>query len=120
MEKMYFYCPECKTEDKEFKFKNDKERYLLKTWINVRDGFGQSIEHIKCPKCGNVLSGIIRYRNSDWDIKEQQEYFKDIIEMYNKEFKEGGYVTDGKLKELKEQLQKNYELKLEKIKCRNI
>jgi len=89
-----FYCPKCGKYEENFKFENPKQEKELTTWVNPRDGHGMMIRHIICPNCGNVLSGIIHIRELDED---GIWYSKTIIDQYNKERKDGGYITDGKL-----------------------
>ena len=55
------------------------------------------INHVICTNCKNVLAGVITLRENSND---EINYYKDLIEMYNKERKDGGYITDGKLKKL--------------------
>lgn len=98
-----FYCPECKSENVDFKFKNESERRKLLTWVNRRDGYGVAIEHIECPKCNNPLSGVImllKSKNSD-ETYTEIDYCKDLITKYNTEIKDGGYIEDGMLESLK-------------------
>jgi uncharacterized Zn finger protein (UPF0148 family) len=89
-----FYCPVCNTYEENFKFENPKQERELTTWLNIRDGYGRPIRHIICPTCGNVLAGVmdvIKFTEDDiW-------YAKITIDKYNKESKDGGYIADGKL-----------------------
>lgn len=98
-----FYCPECKSEDTEFKFKNEYERRKLLTWVNLRGGHGIAIEHIKCPKCDNPLSGVmILLKDEGFNEKYTEiDYCKDLITAYNTEIKDGGYLENGSLESLK-------------------
>lgn len=98
---MYFYCPKCKIQNKEFKFKNMKEEKELTTWRNVRDGYGMAITHIKCPNCENPLSGVMQTRSND---EHEFEYYKNVISMYNYEEKDGGRILNGELENLKQRL----------------
>lgn len=84
-----FYCPNCKSIDKNFKFKNYQEERELTTWVNIRDGWGRPIKHIICPKCGFVLSGVMNISD--------EEYVISLIDAYSKESKNGGYIEDGHL-----------------------
>ena len=100
-----FYCPECKYEDVEFKFKNESERRKLLTWVNLRGGHGIAIEHIICPRCGNPLSGVMQLlKDKDfYDDYTEIDYYKDLITAYNTETKDGGYL-DGDLDFFKSKL----------------
>lgn len=98
-----FYCPECKYEDTDFKFKNETERRRLLTWVNSRGCHGIAIEHIRCPKCDNPLSGVmLLLKDKDfYDNYTEINYYKDLITAYNTEIKDGGYIENGKLDSLK-------------------
>lgn len=91
-----FYCPECKSENTNFKFKNESERRRLLTWINTRGGYGRAIEHIRCPKCDNPLSGVmLLLKDKDFDDNYTEiDYCKDLITAYNTETKDGGCLVD--------------------------
>lgn len=75
-----FYCPECG------KIKLIKEYLEIKkyrnetSFINIRDGYGRPINHIKC-ECGNYLSGMMYLEKED---SQDIEYIKNIIAEYNK------------------------------------
>lgn len=101
-----FYCPECKYENTNFKFKNETERRKLLTWVNYRGGHGIPIEHIVCPKCNNPLSGVMILKD-----KTQINYCKDLITAYNTEVKDGGYIEDGSLDSLKLKLKIRNEMR---------
>jgi len=88
-----FYCPKCGKYEEHFKFKSIKEEKHLTTWINPRDGYGMIIHHIICTNCGNVLSGIMNIREKSVD----EWYIKETISMYNRERKDNGYIENGKL-----------------------
>lgn len=87
--KKVFYCNECKLYNKDFDDKNIKH-----TFTNPRDGWGKMIEHVVCPKCGNVLSGFVRLYKKDECSKEGMEYYKEVIKMYQLNHDEGGYLKD--------------------------
>lgn len=89
-----FYCPKCGKYEEDFKFESPKQERQLTTWTNPRDGVGFMIQHIICPSCENVLAGIMRVRGNSQD---EIWYCKETISMYNKESKYGGYIADGKL-----------------------
>lgn len=91
-----FYCPNCKSIDKNFKFKNYQEEKELTTWVNIRDGYGRPIRHIICPQCGYLLSGVMNISNEPNAI----EYVMSLIDSYTKENKDGGYIKDGHLNSL--------------------
>lgn len=88
-----FYCEKCKLYDENFDDKNVKH-----TFTNPRDGLcDRVIIHVKCPNCGNVLSGFIRLHEKDECSKEGKQYYKEVIKMYQLDMEEGGYL-DGKNK----------------------
>ena len=92
-----FYCPKCGRFELNFNFKDMNEERKLHTFSNIRDGYGTPINHVICTNCKNVLAGVITLRENSND---EINYYKDLIEMYNKERKDGGYITDRKLKKL--------------------
>lgn len=93
-----FYCPKCDKLEINFKFKSLNEERELHTFSNIRDGWGMPINHIICKDCGNLLAGTVIIRSKDENgIKDEIEYFKDIITKYNKEEKDGGFIGNGKL-----------------------
>lgn len=87
-----FYCAKCNTVDSDFKM--SKEEILMRTtWVNLRDGYGGAITHTVCPHCGYVLSGFIRwYKDIDEEIVS---YVKNSIELYSTRDKEGGFLKEG-------------------------
>lgn len=89
-----FYCPKCKlySPNHEKIFKNELD--IRKTWLNMRDGYGVPITHVICPKCNNLLAGMVNLHSNDM---EEIEYFKQLIEAYGLEGKNGGYIRDGEL-----------------------
>lgn len=102
--KQIFYCPKCNSIDENFRFKSNQEERDLTTWVNPRDGYGMMIRHIICPHCGNILSGIMLTRTGDGN---EVDYIKSIIDEYNKETKDGGYISDGQLEKLINTIKKN-------------
>jgi predicted RNA-binding Zn-ribbon protein involved in translation (DUF1610 family) len=91
-----FYCPKCGKEN--YDYKNEFESFII-TCVNTRDGYGKFIVHYECPKCGNVLAGVIKYLPS-----ECVEYYKDIITQYNEN---GAYFDKNLLKFATENLKEN-------------
>lgn len=86
-----FYCNLCKTYDENFNDKNVEH-----TFTNCRDGYGRMIEHIKCPKCGNVLSGFVKlYEKSECD-EDGKRYYKEVIKKYQLNLDEGGFLYNKK------------------------
>jgi hypothetical protein len=70
-----FYCPQCGKFDKDFHYNS----YAPKV-INIRDGFGHPIYHIKC-ECGNYLAGYMNFNKTE--AFQDEAYIKGIITGYN-------------------------------------
>ena len=103
-----FYCPKCDKLEINFKFKNLNEERELHTLSNPRDGWGMPINHIICRNCGNLLAGVMTLRKND---KDEIEYLKEVITLYNKEHKDGGFISDGKLEVLISNIKKQKRMK---------
>ncbi len=68
----YYYCPNCKYEDK-------IEKLPRSAVGNMRDGYGLPIHHFECPKCHNPDAGAMRIQNNN---EEEQKYYQSVISMY--------------------------------------
>jgi len=78
MNKQIFYCPQCEKFDKDFEYKRNEPYF-----INIRDGFGYPIYHIKC-ECGNYLAGFMRWPQEELNNDRYlYDYIKEIIKGYN-------------------------------------
>lgn len=85
-----FYCPEC-GKTKLIKEYLEIKKYRDETsFMNIRDGYGRPINHIKC-ECGNYLSGMMYLEKED---SQDIEYIKNIITEYNKD---GNYFRESLL-----------------------
>lgn len=81
----YFYCHNCKHEDKDFQFDRQRKDRDKVTWINGRDGYGRFIVHVICPKCEDVLSGYMEVRPNESVDKFLFEYLQYVLTMYQSE-----------------------------------
>ena len=68
----YFYCPNCKKEDK-------VEKKPSGTVGNIRDGWGTPIGHYECPNCHNLDAGFMKVKE---DTEDEREYYRHVIGMY--------------------------------------
>lgn len=105
----YFYCHNCKHEDKDFQFDSERKDRDKVTWVNPRDGWGMMITHVICPKCGDVLSGYMRIRPSEEeeeDLEGLYSYLKHTLTLYQSD-EEGMMIKN--LARLKENVRKDHE-----------
>ena len=74
----YFYCPKCFKEDKDF-----NEEGIKVIYKNPRDGKGNKLNHIKCPKCGSANSVFMRLiGDTDYLREKEMQEYKILIEGY--------------------------------------
>lgn len=85
-----YYCPKCGKIEIVLESSKYKEYMKEKTYANIRGGYGNPIQHIKCT-CGNYLAGLVNLPKeyNDDDI----EYFKSVVAIYN----EGGALFENHL-----------------------
>lgn len=95
-----FYCPQCGKIDKNFKYE-DREPYV----INIRDGFGHPIYHIKC-NCGNYLAGYMNWSEKDLQNEGLYNYIIETIKGYNLN---GCFLQDEKQEEWYNYVKEKYE-----------
>ena len=68
----YYYCPNCKYEDK-------IEKIPCNAVGNIRDGYGWPIHHFECPVCHNLDAGAIIIKDDDED---ERSYYQAVIGLY--------------------------------------
>ena len=68
----YFYCPNCKKEDR-------VKELPQGTVGNCRDGWGYPIHHYECSECGNLDAGFMRLKPDDSGC---ERYYQHVIGMY--------------------------------------
>lgn len=84
---MAFYCPTCKRLDIDFKL--DRGTPYV---VNIRDGYGRPLYHIKC-ECGNYLAAAINFTKEELEKDEGLlDYIVSVISGYNKG---GCFYADG-------------------------
>lgn len=68
----YYYCPNCK-------YENKIEKIPYDAVCNIRDGYGRPIYHSECPKCHNLDAGAMIIEDDD---KDEQSYYRAVIGIY--------------------------------------
>ena len=69
----YFYCPNCKHENRVKKLPNG-------TMGNLRGGWGIPIHHYECPICHNLDAGFMLEKEGNDEV--EQKYYQGVISYY--------------------------------------